>query len=140
MCYRIKPVIPQWLSEYLVDPHKLSLEVCQTQECEKKQAKFLFTVKFAFFFKSLCFQQLLRCNRINPLTSKASVKIGCGFSRIPPSGLSHSRIGEKTGHKLFFTGKFAFFFKNLCFQQLLRCYRIIPVTSTVIIKILCWPV
>ena len=138
MCYRIKPVIPQWLSEYLVDPHKLSLEVCQTQECEKKQAKFLFTVKFAFFFKSLCFQQLLRCNRINPLTSKASVKIGCGFSRIPPSGLSHSRIGEKTGEN-FFHWKVCLFFKKLCLQKLLMCYRINPVTSTVIVRIPCGP-
>ena len=164
----------------------------------KNSPKLFFTGKFAFFFKILCFQQFHRCNRISPLTSKAIVKIDCRYSQIRPSGLSHSRIGEKTvqnffsleslpffqnfvfsttsyvlqnwpcnfhsncqntlwtlinyplrfvtlenarknSPKLFFTGKFAFFFKILCFQQLHRCNRINHVTSTVIVKKLCWP-
>ena len=94
---------------------------------------FFFTGKFAFFFKNLCFQQPLRCNRINPVTSTVIVKIPCEPSYIVPWGLSHSRMREETGQKLFFTGKFAFFFKNLCFQ-LLRYNRIKPLTSKASVK------
>ena len=77
------------------------------------------------FFKNLCFQQLLRCNRIIPITSKAIVKIGCGYSQIRPWGLSHSRMREKTGQKLFFTGKFAFFSKVCVFNNFLGVTELI---------------
>ena len=86
---------------------------------EKIQQKLFFNGKFAFFFKNLCFQQLFRCNRINPLTWKVNVKRDCGYSYIRPSDLSHSRIREKTGQKIFFTGKFAFFSKSCVFNNFL---------------------
>ena len=36
---------------------------------------------------------------------------------------------------VFSSEKFAFFFKNLCFQQFRKCYRYDLITSTVIVKI-----
>ena len=90
------------------------------------------TGKFGFFFKKLCFQQFLRCYRINTVTSTVNVRIPCGPSNTVPWGLSQSTMREKTSQKLFFTGKFAFFFKNLCFQQPLRCCRNDPKSSAAI--------
>ena len=101
--------------------------------------KTFFHWNVCLFFKSLCFQQLLRCNRIIPITSKAIVKIDCGYSQTRPWGLSHSRMREKNWTKTFFLWKVCLFFKSLCFQQLHRCYRINPVTSTVIVKTPCGP-
>ena len=136
-CYRIIPVtstvvvkIPCGPSEIV--PWGLSHSIIR----EKIEQK-LFSLESLPFFKKLCFQQPRRCNRIIPLTSKIFVDIASGYSKFGPWGLSHSRKREKTGQKLFFTGKFAFSFKNLCFQQPRRCYRINAVTSKVIVKILC---
>ena len=41
----------------------------------------------------------------------------------------------KKGQSVFFTGRVAFFLKNLCFQQSLRCYRNDLIQSTVIVKL-----
>ena len=109
------------------------------EKARKNRPKTLFTWKFAFFFKSFCFQQLLRYYRINPVTSTVIVKKLCWPDQGVNWGLSHSWMRQKIGQNLFFTGKFAFSFKKLCFQQLLMCYRINPVTSTVIVKIPCGP-
>ena len=128
------------MSEYLVDPRILSPEACHTRECEKKQAKNFFSLEsLPFFFKSLCFQQLLRCYRINAVTSWVIVKKLCWPEKGVKWGLSHSRMRQKIGQNLFFTGTFAFFFKKLFFQQLLWCYRINTVTSTVNVKRPCGP-
>ena len=127
------------MSKNFVGPYNVLTEVCHTPECAKKIGQILFfTGKFAFFFKKLCFQQLLRCYRINTVTSTVNVKIPCEPSYIVPWGLSHSIMREKTGQKLFSLESLPFF-KKLCFQQLQMCYRINPVTSTVIARIPCGP-
>ena len=69
------------------------------------------------------------------ISSKVVVRIACGPLQIVPIILSNSIIREKIGHKIFFTGKVAFLFKNLCFQQPLMCYRNDLISSTVIARI-----
>ena len=101
---------------------------------EKIGQNLFFTGKIAFFFQSLCFQHPFRFYRNDLVTSTVIVKSPCGPLWIIPWGVSHSIIGEQLGHKLFFTGKFAFFFKKLCFQQLLQCSRNDLATSTVVVK------
>ena len=101
---------------------------------EKIGQNLFFTGKIAFFFQSLCFQQPFRCYRNDLVTSTVIVRSSCGLLWIIPWGLSHSIMQEKIGQKLFFTGKIAFFFQRLCFQQPFRCYRKYLVTSTVVVK------
>ena len=83
---------------------------------EKNGQKIFFTGKFAFFFKKLCFQQLLRCYRIIPVTSGLIVKILCWPVERVNWGFSHSRMRQKIGQNLFFTGKDAFFFRKIVFS------------------------
>ena len=97
-----------------------------------------FTGKFAFLFKKLCFQQTHSCYGNDLLTSKVIVKTPCGPLYIVHWGLSNSIRRRKTRQNLFFTVKFAFLFRNLCFQQTLRYYRNDPLTSTVIVKKTLW--
>ena len=91
-------------------------------------------LKIALFFKNLCFQQPLRCYRNDLITSAVIVRIPFGPLQIVPWGVSHSIIREKRGQNLFFSGKFAFFFKNLCFQQPRRSWRFELVTCTVVAR------
>ena len=42
---------------------------------------------------------------------------------------------RRNGQLIFFTGKIAFLFKNLCFQQPLKCHRNDLTTSTVFFRI-----
>ena len=67
------------------------------------------------FFKKSCFQQPLRSWRNDLITSIVIVRLVSGPSKTVPWGLSHSIIGGRIGHKLFFTGKFAFFPKKIVF-------------------------
>ena len=83
---------------------------------EKTGQKLFFTGKNAIFFENLCFQQPLRFYRNDLVTSTVIVKSPCGPLWIIPWGVSHSIIGEQLGHKLFFTGKFAFFFQKIVFS------------------------
>ena len=78
-----------------------------------------------FFLKIFCFQQPLRCFRNDLLTSTVIVRIPCGPLKVVPWRLSRSIIRENSGQKTFFTGKFAFFFKSLCFQRLLSVEEMI---------------
>ena len=71
------------------------------------------------FFKELSFQQPLRSWRNDLITSIVSVRLVSGPSKTVPWGLSHSIMKGRIGHKLFFTGKFAFFPKNCVFNNLL---------------------
>ena len=49
--------------------------------------------------------------------------------------ICHVRYYEKKYATIFFRGTFAFFFKNLCFQQPLRYYRNDLITSSVFVRI-----
>ena len=99
--------------------------------------KLFFTGKFSSFFKSLCFQQPLGSWRNDPLTSTLIVKLPCGT----PISCSLTFVlfynTRKVGENLFFTGKFAFFFKNLCFQQPLGSWRNDLLTSTLNVWLPC---
>ena len=123
------------MSKYFVNPHKLSLEVCHLENARKNMPKAFLQWKACLnFFKILCFQQPLRCYKNDLVTSTVIVRSSCGLLWIIPWGLSHSIMQEKIGQKLFFTGKIAFFFQRLCFQQPFRCYRNDLVTSTLVVK------
>ena len=95
--------------------------------------------KGCLFFKKLCFQPAFRCCRNDLVTVTVIVKIPCGPLQTISWGFSHSIMREEIGQNLFFTRKTAFFLKNLCFQQPLRCYRNGLVTSTVFFRIPCGP-
>ena len=88
------------------------------------------------FFKKLCLQQRLRCYRNDLDIFIVNVSIPWGPLFIVPWGLSHL-IMRKKRPKTFIYWKncFFFFYKNLCFQQPLRCYRNDPITSTVVSRL-----
>ena len=87
---------------------------------EKIGHNIFFIGNIAIFFKSLCFQKPQRSLKSSLISSRVTTRKSFGPLQIVPWGLSHSIIREKIGHKVFFTGNIAFFFKNLCFQQTLR--------------------
>ena len=122
------------MSEYLLNPYKLSVETCRTRQYEKNCTKAYLHREDCLCFKKLCFQQAFRCYRIYPITSTVKVRKPFGPFKNVLWGFLHSIVREKMGHKFFFTGVIAFFFKNLCFQQAFRCYRIYPITSTVKVR------
>ena len=118
---------------------KCHFGLCHTRESEKKKVKIFSSLETLPFFQNFFFQQPLRCYRNDLLTSTVIVRILFGPLWIVTWGLSHSIKREKLGQNLFFTGKVAFFFKKLCFQQPRRCYRNDLVTATVIVKKPCGP-
>ena len=83
---------------------------------EKIGQNLFFTGKTAFFFQSLCLKQPFRCYRIDLLTSTVIVGKPCRPLYFVHWGLSHSIMPEKVGQILFFTGKFAFFFRKIVFS------------------------
>ena len=106
----------------------------------KKIGQNLFsTGKIAFFFKFLGFQQPLRCIEMKWSCNLHSLcQNTCGPTKTVPWGLSHS-IRRERRSKSFLYWEDCHFFKYFCFQQPLRCYRIDLVTSTVIVRLPCWP-
>ena len=60
----------------------------------------------------------------------------CVTSDHVPGGLSNSIVREKVGQIFFFTGKFAFFSKKVCFQQPFRSYRNKLITCVKFVNIL----
>ena len=104
---------------------------------EKVGQNFSFTGKFAFFPKKLCFQ--LFNNLVGPKelvklpTQKRWKNLEDPYK--PSFEVCHTWKNEKKGPIVFFlTGKIAFFFKKLCFQQPLICWRNDLITSIVIVK------
>ena len=85
----------------------------------RKRPKSFLHWKDCLFLQNFFFQQLLRSWRNGLITSTVNVRILFGPLQIVLRGLSNSIIGEKIGQKVFFTRKFAFFWK-LFFQQSLR--------------------
>ena len=112
------------------------LRFVTTDNGRKNRPKIFLYWKVCLFF-NLCFQQPLRCYRNDLVSSIVFVRTPCWASQIVSWGLSHSKMGEKIGQKLFSLEIMHFFFESLCFQQPRRCYRNDLVTSTVIVKISC---
>ena len=69
--------------------------------------------KECIFFEKLCFQQPLRCYRIDLVTSTVIVRSPFGLLWIIYWGLPHSMNREKIQQKLFFTGRFCLFFSKI---------------------------
>ena len=99
----------------------------------EKKPWFFFHWKDCLFFKNLCFQQPLRCCRNDLTTCTMIVRVPCWPPEETSWGFSYSIKWEKA-IKFFLHWKCCLFFKNLCFQQPLRCYRNELITSTVIVK------
>ena len=95
-----------------------------------------FARKITFFYKSFCFQQPLRCYRIDLVTSPVFVRRLLDYN-LPLSFVTLDNA-RKNRPNLFFTGQVAFFFKSLCFQQPIS-HRNDLITSTVKIKLLFGP-
>ena len=111
-------LLPQYLPEYSLNIEISSLEVCHTRYYEKKRRRNnLFTWKIAVFFKTLCFQQPLRCYGNDLMTFDSKFQDTCWTLTKFIWGFSHSIIREKLVKYFFFTGSIAFFFNVLCFQQ-----------------------
>ena len=49
-------LLPVYLPEYSLDPHKMFPEVCHTQQYEERKPKSFLHWKDCLFFKTLCFQ------------------------------------------------------------------------------------
>ena len=96
-------------------------------------------MKDCLFFKKLCFQQLPWSWRNNLRFSTVIVRPTSGLIETVTSGFSNSNIREKTGQKLFLTGKLAFFSKKFCFQQPLRSWRNDLITPIVIVRLVLDP-
>ena len=97
----------------------------------KNRPNYFLTGKIAFFQKFV-FNNLWDSQNFVLITSAVIVRLPPGPLKSVPWGLSYSIKREK-GQNLFFTGKIAFFSKQCVFEQPLRCYRIDPITSTVIV-------
>ena len=78
----------------------------------KSGLKFFLHWTACLFFKIFCFQESIRCYRNDLLISTVNVRIPCGPLLTFRQGLSHSMVRGQIGQNLFFTGKFAFFFKK----------------------------
>ena len=96
-------------------------------------------MKDCLFFKKLCFQQPPWSWRNNLCFSTVIVRPTSGLIETVTSGFSNSNIREKTGQKLFLTGKLAFFPKKFCFQQPLRSWRNDLITPIVIVRLVLDP-
>ena len=120
-------------------PDKLLSDVCHVRYYEKKRPKYFFRWKDCHSFQKLCFQEPLRCYRIDILPSTVTVRTPFQPLKTVFWGLSHSIRREKICQFFFYTGKIAFFFKFFCFQQPLRCNRNDLLTSTVFVKLTCGP-
>ena len=101
--------LPQYLLEYLLDTRNCSTRIVTLDNTNKNRPKFFFIAKIACFFKTLCFQQPLRCYRNDHIGSKITVKKPSGPSTIVPQVVSYSIIRGKVGQKLSSPWKQLFF-------------------------------
>ena len=122
------------MSKNFVDPYNVLTEDCHNRECAKKGKKLFFTGIFAYFFKNLCFQQPLRCYRNDLLTSRVLVRIPCEPFYIVHYDLLQSIMTQNLRQFFFLHWKVCLFFRKIVFSTTSWCYRIIPVTSTVVVK------
>ena len=105
-----------------------------------KSIGFLFfsTGIIAFFFINCCCINLLGPYRKKLKTCTLNVKRLFRLYKLF-SDICHVRYYEKSGPQCFFLWKDCLLFRNLCFQQPVRCYRKHLITSTVIVKLTFWP-
>ena len=134
-CYRNDLVTSTVVVKLPFGPLKTVLRGLSYSIMREKRRQNLFFARKSLFFENICFQQPLRCYRNGLVTPTVIVRTPFGPFLVVTWDLSHSIKREKIGQKLFFTGKTAFLFNFFLFQQPLRCYRIDPVTSTVIVKL-----
>ena len=117
-------------------------EVCNIRYIEKKIGQIiLFAVKIAVLFKKWFFEQPVRCYRNDLITSTVGVKIVFGLldlHNLFPE-VCRTRFCKKIWSIFFFTGKFAFSFRSLCFQHSPRSWRNDLTIFTIIVKVLCGP-
>ena len=128
-------LIAENLSNKPCGPWKnVSWSLSCSKKWEKVDQNLSFTGKFAFFPKKnvfSTFQQPRRSWRIDIITNKVTMKKPWRPLQTVLWGLSHLKKGATV---FFLTGKFAFFFKKLCFQQPLKSWRNDLFTYTVIVR------
>ena len=103
----------------------------------EKKAKFFCQREEKFFWK--VWFSTSQVEKTDHIARKLLVKVPLGPLLIDPWHLSCSILREKVDQNLLFTGKIAFFFKNLCFQQPLRSWKHALICSTKNIRRACWP-
>ena len=106
---------------------------------EKNRLESFLHWKVCLFLKNLYFQQPLRCYRNDLVTSPSNCQKALLTLIIRPLGLVTLDTSRKITLEAFLQWKCCLFFNSLCFQQPLMCYRNDLVTSTVIVRIACWP-
>ena len=103
----------QYLSEFFLNPYKLSPEVCHTGDLEKKLAKIFSSLEKLFFSKHCVFNQHLRCHGNDLITSTVTIKLHVGPLQIVSWGLSHSITPEKNVKFFCHWKDIVFFGKNV---------------------------
>ena len=91
-------------------------------------------------FWNVCFYRPLRSQRNHLIICTIIVNMACVPIQYVQWHFSCSIKREKTGQKLFFTGKIAFVFKTLCFQQPFMSKKHALISSRVNVKKICGPV
>ena len=116
---------------------------------QKMGQNLFFTRKFCFYrinplTRTVCLCHTFQNGKFSFLFQKVCVFNNFYVLRVNWD-LSHSRMRQKMGQNLFFTVE-SFFSRmrqkigqNFVFSTTFSCYRINPLTSRVLVKILCWP-
>ena len=124
------------MSQYFVDSCKMSTEVCNPPFYERKQAKTFSSLdRLPFFFPKIVFST----------TSKILKKLSINFhSKCQNTLVTLKNFSlkivmfdkrRKNSPKFFLHWKVGLFFKSLCFQQSLGCYRNYLISSPFIARI-----
>ena len=111
-----------------MEPNKFSREVCHNRDYEKHWSLIFFHEKLCLFSRNLCFQQPLRSYRNKPKKCTVFVKRPSGPLLNDPHYFPCSILRGKKA-LIFFSLERLPLFKNLCFQQPLRCYGNDPINS-----------
>ena len=101
---------------------------------EKREPKAFVHWQDCLFFQNCVYNNLLGPEEMIYITSTVRCQNTFWTLIVRPLRLITLEDAEKKGQNLLFTGKFAFFFKKLCFQQPLRCYRNKHVISTAAVR------
>ena len=109
--------------------------------CNGKQLgqNLFFTEKVAFFFKTLCFQQILVLKKWKYYFNSNCQKTVWTLINFPSRFVALDKV-RKGRPKFFLYWKGCLFLKKLCFQQTIKCYRNDFINSTVIVKLPCGPI
>ena len=117
-----------------MNPHKLFLEACHSRQKDEKWAKSFCHCENGYFLKCLFLStsEVLKNSsyHFHRLCQNTFWTLTKCFRRL----LKLDNI-RKIVQLTFFTEMIAFFSKNLCFQQLLRCCGNDPITSKLIVRV-----